>query len=154
MLARVVKAEFDHVLPIAENMRDADAIEVWLASRKTPYQAVLEGFEMSVKAWTIMEGNTPIGMFGVSSVSTLGNEGIPWLLGTDRMLKVRRQFIRESQRYLDEIHRLYPKLVNFVHINNVASLRWLSWLGFDFDGPVEAGPERAEFFRFERVSHV
>lgn len=135
-------------------MRDADAIEVWLSAHKTPYQALTEGFNTSIKAWTIMEGDTPIGMFGVSSGSILSNIGIPWLLGTDAMLKIRRQFVRESIQYLNEMLVLYPRLVNFIHIDNVASLRWLRWMGFDFDGPVKAGPEDAEFFKFERVSHV
>lgn len=135
-------------------MREADVIEVWLSSHKTPHQAVKEGFEMSVQAWTIIEDGAPIGMFGVSSVAVLGNMGIPWLLGTDAMLTIKKQFVRESMKYLNELHKLYPRLVNFVHAENVASLRWLMWLGFDFEGPIKAGPDDAEFFKFERVSHV
>ena len=150
----MVKAEWDHIEPIAANMRDADVLEIWLAGHRTPYQAMQEGFDMSVKAWTIMEGDTPIGMFGVSSVELLGNMGIPWLLGTDEMLNIKRQFVRESAKYLAEAHKLYPRLANFVHAGNVESLRWLMWLGFDFDGPIKAGPDGAEFFKFERVCHV
>lgn len=135
-------------------MREADVTEVWLSSHRTPHEAMTEGFEASVIAWTIMEGDTPIGMFGVSSGSLLGNMGTPWLLGTDAMLKIQRQFIRESMKYLDECHKLYPRLVNFVHTGNVQSLRWLMWMGFDFDGPIKAGPDDAEFFRFERVCDV
>ena len=153
-MAEVVKAEWEHIEPIASNMRDGDVLEIWLAGHRTPHQAMQEGFESSVKAWTIMEDGVPIGMFGVSSVSILGNVGVPWLLGTDEMLKVRRQFVRESMRYLAEAHRLYPRLVNFVHAGNVPSLRWLMWMGFDFDGPIEAGPDGAEFFKFERVADV
>ena len=101
-----------------------------------------------------MDGDTPIGMFGVSSPSILANIGTPWLLGTDEMLNIRHQFIRESMQYLDHMFALYPRLVNFIHIDNVASLRWLTWMGFDFDGPIKAGPEAAEFFKFEKVSYV
>lgn len=153
-MAEIVKATAEHIDPIAENMRQADAIEVWFAGHRTPHEALLDGFNMSVKAWTIIEDGTPIGMFGVSSASILGNVGIPWLLGTDAMLKIRRQFIRESMSYIDKMLALYPVLTNFVHVGNIASLRWLMWMGFDFDGPINAGPEDAEFFRFERISDV
>lgn len=150
----VVSAEWQHLEPIAANMRDADAVEVWLSAHKMPYEAITDGFNSSIKVWTIMRDGTPIGMFGVSSPSILGNIGMPWLLGTDEMLNIRRQFIRESMHYLDEMFTLYPRLVNFIHVDNVASLRWLRWMGFDFDGPIKAGAENAEFFRFEKVSHV
>jgi len=153
-LAEIIPATWEHIEPIAANMREADVTEIWLSGHRTPHQAMQEGFEMSVKAWTIMDGDTPIGMFGVSSVSLLGDMGIPWLLSTDAMLKIRKQFVRESISYLLEIHKLYPKLVNFVHAGNVQSLRWLTWMGFDFNGPIKAGPDDAEFFRFERVCHV
>ena len=153
-MAEVILATWEHIDPIATHMRAADVTEVWLAAHKTPHQAMQDGFNMSVKAWTIMQDGVPIGMFGVSSVSVLGNTGIPWLLGTDAMLKIRRQFIRESMRYLDEVMALYPRLVNFIHAGNVQSLRWLMWMGFDFEGPVKAGPDGAEFFKFERLSDV
>lgn len=153
-MAKVIKATFEHIEPIAANMREADVTEVWLSAHLTPHQAILDGFSMSVKAWTIMDGDTPIGMFGVSSVSVLGTMGVPWLLGTDGMLKIKRKFIRESMQYLDECHKLYPQLVNFVHAGNVQSLRWLTWMGFDFEGPMAAGPDGAEFFKFERSCGV
>ena len=153
-MAEIVKATFEHIEPIAANMREADVLEVWLAGHKTPHQAMQDGFNVSVKAWTIIENGEPIGMFGVSSVSILGNIGVPWLLGTDGMLAIKRQFVRESMQYLDEVMALYPRLVNFVHVGNIQSLRWLMWMGFDFEGPIKAGPDSAEFFRFEKVSDV
>ncbi len=153
-MAKVIPASWEHIEPIAANMREADVLEVWLAGHKTPHQAMQDGFNVSVKAWTIMEDGVPIGMFGVSSASILGNTGIPWLLGTDAMLKIKRQFLRESLPYLTGFFKLYPRLINYIHVDNVASLRWLRWMKFDFDGPVKAGPEGAEFFKFERISDV
>lgn len=153
-MAEVIAASWEHIEPIAANMRAADALEIWLASHSMPRQAMQEGFRMSIKAWTIIEDDAPIGMFGVSSVSILGNIGTPWLLGTDGMLKIKRQFVHESRQYVQEMLSIYPVLVNFVHIGNLPSLRWLRWMGFDFDGPMIAGPENAEFFRFERSSDV
>lgn len=153
-MAEVIPASIEHIAPIAENMREADAIEVWLSARLTPYQAMKSGFEQSVKAWTIMQDDTPIGMFGVSSVSVLGDTGVPWLLGTDQMLTIKRQFIRESARYLGEVLNLYPRLENYVHADNSASLKWLKWLDFNLSGPFSVGPEMADFYKFERALNV
>ena len=154
MLADVVEATWEHIEPISANMREADTLEVWLSSHKTPHQAMSEGFQRSVKAWTIMHDDVPIGMFGVSCLTLLGHVGVPWLLGTNEMLKIKRQFVRESNRYIDEMLSMYPNLINYVHTENRASIRWLKWLGFSFEGPVAAGPEGAPFYRFERKAHV
>lgn len=154
MLAKAVAAHWEHIDPVASNMRDADALEVWLAAHKTPHEALREGFAASVRAWTIMRDGEPIGMFGVSSASVLGNIGVPWLLGTDGMLKVKRQFVKECGHYIDWMLSLYPHLVNYVHADNKPSIRMIKWLGFELEGPRPAGPEGADFFKFERFRDV
>ncbi len=154
MLVEIVKAEWQHIAPIAENLRDADILEIRLSSNKTPLQAVSEGFEQSIMVWTGMYGDVPIGMFGLCSLTILGNTGVPWLLGTDEMMKIRRQFLTDSKPYIDQMLSIHPRLVNFVHVDNSAGIRWLHWLGFDMQPPVKAGPYGALFHKFERLANV
>ena len=154
MLGEVIAAELDHVALIADKMRAADELEVWLAAHLSPHEALAASFETSVKAWTITGDGAPIGMFGVCSANILGETGIPWLLGTDDMLKITRQFLRQSRDYVDLMNSLYPHLINFVHVENIVSLRWLMWCGFVFDGPFPYGPEKADFFKFQRFIDV
>ncbi len=154
MLGEVIAAEPDHIAPIADKMREADVLEVWLAAHSLPEKALTDSLETSVKAWTITGDGAPIGMFGVCSANILGQIGIPWLLGTDDMLKITRQFLRQSRDYVDQMNSLYPHLINFVHVDNIVSLRWLMWCGFVFDGPFPYGPDKADFFKFQRFANV
>lgn len=154
MWAEVVHGRAEHVEPIAIGLRDADAKEVWLSSRKTPQQAVMESYEMSLYTWTIMTHEKPIGMFGLAASSLLGDTGIPWLLGTDDMLKIRRQFIRESKEHVDFMLTVFPKLTNLVHVENKASIRWLKSVGFVLKDAVPAGQFAALFYPFERLADV
>ena len=152
--AEVVKAKASHVLPVAWNMRHADANEVRLATNRTPLDALRDGFNMSLYSWTILLRGEPIGMFGLSCLTILGNSGVPWLLGTDKMLKIRRQFIEESKEFVHFMNVIYPHLVNFVHVDNAPSIRWLKVLGFTLHEPVPAGPFDAMFHKFERFRDV
>lgn len=152
--AEIVKAEWDHIEPIANNMRDADAKEVWHSAHYTPEQAVRLSFQQSVKSWTIMLDGEPIGMFGLAAPFVLGDMGVPWLLGTDDMLNIRKQFVKESGKYVEEMLGLYPELTNYVHSSNTASMRWLSWLGFEIVGPCHVGPDEELFYHFTRFAHV
>lgn len=114
----------------------------------------MESYESSLYTWTIMSRDKPIGMFGLASISLLGDTGIPWLLGTDDMLKIRRQFIRESKSHVDFMLKVFPKLTNLVHVENLASIRWLKSVGFVLQDAIPAGPFAAMFYPFERLADV
>lgn len=148
------KADIADIAPIAENMRDADRLEIWLSNHMKPYEALRRSLELSDLAFTIVHDEGPIAMFGVRCQSVLGGIGIPWLLGTDRIKEVRRQFIYEGRRWLDVLQGDYMVLRNYVHEDNRVSLKWLKSLGFTIMDAQQAGPERAWFHKFERIKHV
>lgn len=152
--ADVVRAQVEHVRPVAEHMRAADALEVHLSANKTPFEALRDGFVRSLYSWTILLRGEPIGMFGLSSLTMLSNTGVPWLLGTDKMLNIRRQFIEESIERVEFMLTVYPHLINFVHVDNAPSIRWLQVLGFTLDEPIPVGPFQAPFHKFERFADV
>ena len=91
-------------------------------------------------------------MFGVAPVSVLGGVGSPWLIGTGAIADVSRQFVRECRGYVDQMHNVYPELVNFVDTRNAASIRWLRWLGFEIQDPVEFGINGEMFHPFRKVA--
>lgn len=135
-------------------MREADAKEVWLSSQKTPHDAIHESLAMSLYAWSIMLGDKPIGMFGMGATSVVGDVGVPWLLGTNDMLTIRRQFVRESKAHVEFMLKVFPRLKNFVHVDNAASITWLKYLDFELGETVKAGPFMADFIPFERHANV
>ena len=147
----IVPAAPEHSAVIAANMREADKREVWASDSWLPLPAVSKSLAMSVEAWTCFVEGSPAFMWGVARQGNiLADVGIPWLLGTDAISKVDREFIRQSRAYVDRMHRHFHRLENIVHAENTLSIRWLKWCGFSIEKePVERNGEM--FFPFWRV---
>jgi len=137
----VVAAERSHINHIAENMRDADVAEVAAMSGLSPFDALDGGLKVSTLCWTALVDDKPCLMFGVCPApgSIIAPVGIPWLLGTPDIKKMRRKFIVECRDYTNIMLRHYPSLRNFVDVRNKTSIRWLKWLGFELGPEIEAG---------------
>jgi hypothetical protein len=130
---------------LADHIREEDRQEVWHSDRKTPLEAFQIGFENSDEPFTIMWRGSPVGMFGVSGENGIG---IPWMLATDDLKKIRKSFLRECRSYVQRMHEKYPVLINMVWLKNEVHIQWLRWLGFEFDAPTQMGPDNEMFIRF------
>ena len=134
-------------------MRQADVVEVRRATGQDPVPAVYQAITMSSRAWTARGYGELICCFGVAPLSLLDGKGTPWLLGTDLIAQYPFEFLGRCREYLDEMQALYPVLDNYVDAENVLSIRFLKWLGFQFsEYPAPYGPERKPFFQFMRVA--
>ena len=58
--------------------------------------------------------------------------GSPWLLGTDKLIDTKKEFIPQAMEWVEKINNDYPLLLNYVHADNTVSKRWLKSLGFQF----------------------
>lgn len=145
----VVKSVMEHIGPIADNMREQDKNEIWAASKSKPHNALLRSYILSEKAWTVMNGDNPIIMFGVMLYGALSRTGSPWLLGTDDLVNHKRQFLVEGRKILrTEIMPDYSSLLNYVDARNTVSINWLRWLGFDIMDPEPYGALGLPFHKF------
>lgn len=136
---------------ITDGLRNADMLEL-IEANLAPALALSMGLAMSQpSAFTVTVDGVPAAMFGVCPDARYphANAGVVWLLGTDRLLKIRRQFLRESLRWIDDIASHYSVLGNSVHCDNLVHIRWLKWLGFTF---IKAKGPMVEFARIS--SHV
>jgi hypothetical protein len=143
---RIVPASPAHIRTIAKRMREADRIEVWASSRKTPGEALVWSLRKSTFAWTALIDGRPEVMFGVGDLNVLGGVGAPWLLGTDAVETHFVSFLRLSVEFRRQLLRRYSVLRNFVHDGNRASIRWLRWLGFTLSDPVTIGDQAFRMF--------
>ena len=144
-----MRASLEHIPYLVENMRAGDVKEVEAFSGSTPAQALRKGIGRSKASLTAMTiAGEPLVMFGVAPLSEITRTGIPWLLGTDAALYYRREFMREGRRYLAAMLDEYPNLVNYVHIENKASIIWLKRLGFTLDEAVPTGVKQELFHKF------
>ncbi len=134
---------------LAPRMRTQDAKEVWHSHGLTPLEALVFSFEKAEESFSIIHDGQVIGMFGVGQVTP--NIGIPWLLGSDELPKIAREFIPQSREWIAKVHERYDLLFNFVYANNTTSIRWLKWLGFNFIRRIDDfGVNPAPFIEFAR----
>lgn len=151
----MTKAKAKHVMQIAQNIREADRIEIEATHSEDTsiLQALFRSYRISTHCWTgiLEDDKKPVIIFGVAPISVVGQEGAPWLVGTDRVKDCRRQFMQECKGYLDSMQAAYPQeLHNFVDVRNDISIRWLKWLGFEFDEEVQYGRNGEPFYPFTR----
>lgn len=136
---------------VIANMREQDRDEIWAANRLTPRDAIRQGVRDSVFLWCVLVGGLPAAICGVAPLGhPTSHFGVPWLLGTDDLVRAPVSFFRGSRRALESVYPRYTHLVNFVDARNVVSLKWLRWLGFRILEPREYGVDRRPFHLVEK----
>ena len=146
-------AKLVDVLVLGANMRQCDRWEVWHMTRKSPIDALMDGYKVSDKPFVVEWKGKPIAMFGVSGHK--GHLGVPWMLASDDIKKVRKTFLRECKEHIEKMHGSYPTLTNFVWSKNEVHIAWLKWLGFTFGEAKPMGPDNELFIHFYKVKeHV
>lgn len=110
---------------------------------------LLNGFRFSEKCWVAMQDDEPVACFGVKSSGLLSDTGVPWLLGTDKVREIQREFIRQSRSYVQQMREGYRVLENWVDARNTISINWLRWCGFSIESfPRPFGVNGEPFHRF------
>lgn len=145
----VIDARHEHILPVACNLREEDLNEITAGSGRHPITAITEAVALSSHSWTLMAGRHPIAMFGVVPLNVMSGIGSPWLLGTSQIEKHKKGFCRLAIRFVKQISKSYPTLINYVDERNQTSKDWLEWLGFEILPPEPYGVSGLPFHRFE-----
>jgi hypothetical protein len=119
----------DEVIRIG--IRKADRDEAFALGWVTEI-AVRESCEASAPhVYAIMTNEGPVGLFGVGPTPSQ-IVGRPWLVGTDYLLSIKRDFIQQGPFWLHHLNTIYPVLENIVLEKNTTAVRWLKRLGFEF----------------------
>lgn len=147
-MIELVAPNEDLVRKISDNMRKEDVAEIWASHRHLPYDALMNGWEVSDYSTVVLADKEPICMFGLSKGDLLSGSGVVWLLGCDLARKHKRAFLQISKPIVDEMLTICPRISNMVHAENKASIRWLKWLGFIIEEPVPYGPDKELFHYF------
>lgn len=129
-------------------LREADHEECMASNGCSADTGLRRSFETSDVCWVATLDGQPVFAFGVSRTSILCGTGHPWLLGTDGILKVGRETVRQSKRYVQEMLSRVDMLENWVDNRNTVSIKWLKWCGFKFDKAAPFGIKQKMFRRF------
>lgn len=130
----------DRLDAVADGLRAADRAELAITA---PGQALREVLRESAAAsrWAIVASvdGRPAIAYGVAP-SLDPDIGVPWMLATDDLLRVRREFTERCRGEVRLMQQAFRVLTNEVHRENAVALRWLSWLGFHIDRERPVGP--------------
>lgn len=148
----VRRAEFSDIKIVAENMRESDVREIWASHHHTPDLALEIGIKNSLICFTIEYKNYPVAMFGLYAESLLGNRGVIWFLGTNKLNRMKSTFVRSSKKFIKYLLSWYPYLYNYVDVRNQDSIKWLLSCGAKLRPPVRFGKDQEwfQYFSFER----
>jgi hypothetical protein len=129
--ASVRLAGTSDVADLEGRLRAADLVEL-KAHGVTAEQALRLGLHSSRPCYAIEYQGRCIAMFGVNPDPLDQTMGLVWLLGSDEIQDIGRQFLRESSSWLQRISQDYELLTNVVHEDNHLHHKWLRFLGFAF----------------------
>lgn len=139
--------------------RKADDRECMAAAGRPAAEAVRRGFKRTNFCRVVLLNNKPVAAFGVTPQTVLSHVGIPWMLGTPELtenLECRKAIRNMSPWIIAQMLKRFPFLENYEDCRNTVSMKWLTWLGFEFDLPKAYGRNGELFARFwmRRASYV
>jgi hypothetical protein len=139
---------------LADNLRKADIQELLASSGLPPLEALTLSVSISEEANTIvMDDGRVAGIFGIARLND--TIGCPWLMGTDLIKDIKKQFMVGSYKWVKEKNEQYQVLTNYVHAENEVAIQWLKALGFKFPRLVEEyGVGKEPFYEFVRIQDV
>ena len=136
---------------LSTKLRATDINELLLSNNTKPLTALLNAFEgKNNRVYSIVFQDKVIGMFGICDCFYLPKYGVVWLLGSDEISKVGRQFLKECKLWVNKMHKDYNIIYNWVHPDNWKSLKWLQYCGFEIKLKQEYGINGEIFYLMMR----
>lgn len=148
-------SRLEDVPVIANDMRSADVAEVLAYSGRTPEVALTGGLQYprSVTKTICLADGAPVGMYGICPFGP--GIGAVWMLATNGIQAVHRQFLKESRREIDKLCKGYRLVFNFTDARNHVHHRWIKWAGFTIiKRHEEFGLEKRPFLEFVRITET
>lgn len=137
------------VRQMALDLRAEDFDEVFHLYGMNPYDVVMESWDMSSDRYVILnKHDIVVGAFGVRAVDMFNGIGIPWLLGTEGLNKMKKFFVKNSKLVLNLMKYNYSYLVNYVDASYDNAVKWLKWCGFTLEEAKPFGIFRLPYHRF------
>ena len=87
-------------------------------------------------------------MYGVVPVDE--KTGLVWMLGSNKLKKIKIAFLKESRTEVEGMNTLFPHLWNIIDSRNELHLKWIKWCGFKIIG--ERMVNNVKFYEFCKVA--
>lgn len=139
----------DALVYLADNLREADRIELWASGHDDALQVLRDGVKRSTHCSIACADGVPGAIIGLSPINLISGVAAPWMLGTEAIMDNRRALMSYTPDYIRIMLKAYPHLVNYVHAPNTKAVRWLRHIGFVLHPAEPYGPYGEPFHRFE-----
>lgn len=125
------------IVYLAEHLRRSDINDLRVVGWDNIEAAVRYSIKSSDPGYcfVVLIDDLPLCVFGCCSDSLLSNSGIPWLLGTDEMMKYRKSVTAKTRLVLKHFLERWDYLSNCADARNRSTLRWLKTVGFKIGKP-------------------
>ena len=147
---RIARAMAEDIAPLAAVAREQDVAEAWALAHQGIDELLQQSLERSTVAWSAWADDEPAAIWGVNPTSLIGDTGTVWMATGQPVMDHQMAFLRRAGRYLMSMHDTYRRLRNEVWAQNTIAIKWLGWLGFEFEAPIRHGPDREWFYPFVR----
>lgn len=127
----LVEGRPHHAIEIADCLRMFDLRECMIHG-VSAIQALTEPFSVhNSVTYSIKFDDVVIAMCG--TVPTENNSARVWMLGTGGINENYRIFLRGCKKAIEILQADYSMIENYVPVDHVDTIMWLSWCGFVFD---------------------
>jgi hypothetical protein len=130
-----VPSDFEEVMAL--DLRPIEVREGRASTGEEPLELLALSLARSCYLWVATINEKICGFFGLAVYTEEGvTYGTPWFLSNDLPFAVhsnRGLFLKSSKRIVLFMKSKVDVLMNIVSLENVHSVRWLRWLGFQID---------------------
>lgn len=126
----------DDLAVMCDRIRPMDRFEFDVMSGGKPVDECFNHLRRrSVRARAAYVDGDLVAVYGVLAPTLMATSGNPWLAATPEVNDpgVRREFIRYTQQEMTWLCDGFDHLWNLVSSENKVAIRWLKWIGFQFD---------------------
>lgn len=93
--------------------------------------------QASATVWLGSADGKVLGFCGLVPPTLISNRAYLWLYTTKHLEEHVFMFVRHSQKVVEQVLQEYPIVVGHCVIGNDKAVRWLRWLGAEFDEPID-----------------
>jgi len=87
--------------------------------------------------WVGFVDDNLVCIWGLIPPTLLSNQAYLWMYNTEAIKGNEFVFVRQSQIAVKEMLKKYPTICGHVFVSNTRGIRWLKWLGAEFDTPMD-----------------
>lgn len=144
----VIPTTVEHVIELAETMRQEDRDEVWASAHFTAWDGLVSSIRYTDEPLTALADGVVLCIFGVGKRTLISRIGYPWMLSSNAVPQHLRTWARGSKVAFNYLTRNVDYMENYVDARYTSAVRWLKWLGFTVYPPEPFGKDQLDFHLF------